>query len=173
MSRTNRLAAAALVGLLGLSSLANPAAAQNTATASITARAQVSGIAPLTAAGVNDLDFGVVTAGTPKTPTSLAANAGRFNIAGEPSTPVTVSFTLPTVLSATGGATIPILFGPADGLLWNPYPSSNTTFSPNAPFATSLDGTGSLVIGISGTVLPAVGTVTGTYTGTVTLTVSY
>ncbi len=122
MSRKSRFAAAALVALLGGASLlARPAAAQTTATASIAATASVTGVAPLTAAGVNDLDFGAVTAGTPKAPTSLAANAGRFNISGEPSSPVTVTFTLPTVLTGAAASTIPITFGGADGLLWTTF----------------------------------------------------
>lgn len=173
MSRKNGLVAAAAVGVLCASIFASNAAAQTTATASINAKAQVSGIAPLTATGVNDLDFGVVTAGTPKAPTSLASNAGRFNISGQPSQPVTVSFTLPTVLSGSGGATIPITFSSSDGLRWNPYPSTFTTFSPAAPFATALDGSGNLIVGIAGTVSPPTLTTTGLYTGTITLTVSY
>ncbi len=173
MYRTNRVVAAAAVGLLVCTALTRPAGAQTTASASITARAQVSGIAPLTAAGVNDLDFGTVTAGTPRAPTSLATNAGRFNISGQPSQPVTVTFTLPTVLTGSGSATIPITFSSSDGLRWNPYPTTFTTFSPSAPFATSLDGSGNLIIGISGTVAPPALTTTGLYTGTVTLTVSY
>jgi len=174
MSCTNRFAAAAaLVGLLGVSSLTVPAAAQTSATASISALASVLGIAPLTAAGVNDLNFGVATAGTPKTPGSLAADAGRFSISGEPSTPVTVSFTLPTVLTGAGSATIPITFGTNDGLLWAPYPGTYTTFNPNAAFPTSTGVTGSLIIGISGTVSPPVGSTTGNYTGTIVLTVAY
>ena len=136
MSRSKCLVAAALVGVCALAALTRTATAQTSATASINAKAQVSGIAPLTAAGVNDLDFGVVTAGTPKAPTSLAANAGRFTISGQPSTPVTVSFTLPTVLTGSGSATIPITFSSSDGLLWSAYPSTYTTFSPAAPFAT-------------------------------------
>lgn len=173
MSRTNRFAAAALVGLLGVSGLAAPAAAQTSATASISAIAHVSGIAPLTAAGVNNLNFGAVTAGTPKAPTSLATDAGRFNVSGEPSRPVTVSFALPTVLAGLGGATIPITFSSSDGLLWTAFPTTHTTFSPSAAFLTSLDGTGNLVIGIAGTVSPPLGSTTGTYTGTITLTVAY
>jgi spore coat protein U-like protein len=171
MSRTNRFVAVAAVGLFAMGGLAATAAAQ--ATASITATAAVTGYAPLTASGVNDLNFGSVTAGTPKAPTSMASDAGRFNLSGQPSTPVTVTFTLPTVLSASGGATIPITFGSGDGLLWAPYPASFSTFSPAAPFATSLDATGNLSVGIAGTVSPPVGTVTGTYTGTITLTVAY
>ncbi len=172
MSRTNRIAAAAaLVGLLGMSSLTASAAAQ--ATASIAATANVTGFVPLTAAGVNDLDFGSVTAGTPKAPTSLSANAGRFNISGQASTAVTVSFTLPTVLTGPAAATIPITFSSTDGLLWSAFPTTFTTFNPNAPFFTTTSGSGSLVIGISGTVSPPLATTTGIYSGTVTLTVTY
>lgn len=172
MSRTNRIAAAAaLVGLLGMSVLTAPAAAQ--ATASIAATANVTGFAPLTAAGVNDLDFGSVTAGTPKAPTSLSANAGRFNISGQASTAVTVSFTLPTVLTDPTAATIPITFSSTDGLLWSAFPTTFTTFNPNAAFFPTTNGSGNLVIGISGTVSPPLATTTGTYSGTVTLTVTY
>ena len=172
MSCTNRIAAAALVGLLGVSAVTAPAAAQTTATASISALAYVSGIAPLTAAGVNDLNFGIATAGTPKTPGSPAADAGRFNISGEPGANVTVSFALPTVLTGGGGATIPITFSSTDGLLWATFPGIFTTFDPNASFATPLVG-GSLIIGISGTVSPPVGSTTGNYSGTIAMTVSY
>jgi len=162
--------AAALAGLLAVSGTLNRASAQ--ATASITATANVIGYSPLSASGVNNLDFGTVTAGTPKTPSSLSANAGRFNISGQPSTSVTVNFTLPTVLTGTSGS-IPVTFGAADGLLWTAFPTTHSTFDPNAPFFTTTDGSGNLVIGISGTVSAPLTAVTGTYTGTVTLTVSY
>jgi len=176
MSCTNRFAAAAaLVGLLGMSSLTVPAAAQGPApaTASIAALAYVEGIAPLTASGVNDLNFGTVLPGTPKTP-AAATDFGRFSISGEPNTPVTVSFTtLPTVLTGAGSATIGITFGTTDGLVWAPYPTTSTTFNPNAPHLTSMDATGSLIIGISGTVSAPVPSTTGNYSGTIVLTVAY
>jgi len=169
VSRSYRSAAAGLIAL----AIAAPAAAQTSAVASINATANVTGVAPLTAAGVNDLNFGAVTAGTPKTPANLANDAGRFNISGQPSTPVTVTFALPTVLVGPGAATIPITFGNADGLNWTAYPTTFVTFNPNVPFFTSLSGTGNLTIGISGTVSPPLLTSTGTYNGTVTLTVTY
>ena len=174
MSCSYRLtAAAALVAVFGASAMSAPASAQTSATASISANANVSGIAALTAAGVNNLNFGSVTAGTPKSPSSLASDAGRFNISGEPSTAVTVSFDLPTELNGAGSATIPITFATGDGILWTTFSSAFTTFNPNAPFFTSLNGAGSLTIGIAGTVSPPLGTTTGTYTGTITLTVAY
>ena len=173
MSLTKRFAAGVFAGLLCASILAVPAAAQTTATASINAKAQVSGIAPLTATGVNDLDFGTVTAGTPFRQTD-PTKQGRFSIAGQANQPVTVSFTLPTVLTGTGNATIPISFGSSDGLVFSPsFPTISSTFSPSAPSGQTLNATGSLVIGITGTVSPPTLTTTGLYQGTVTLTVSY
>jgi hypothetical protein len=141
--------------------------------ASISAVASVSGISPLTAAGVNDLNFGVVTAGTPKAPTSLASDAGRFNISGEPTTPVSVTYTLPTVLTGAGSATVPITFGATDGLLWAAYPAAPTTFNPNAPLFTTTNALGNLTVGIAGTVSAPLGSTTGSYSGTITLTVAY
>jgi hypothetical protein len=167
MSRSHRIAAAAaLLGLFAASGLA----AQTSATAE--AKAFVVGIAPLTATWQADLDFGTVSAGTVATPASLASDAARFAIAGEPSTPVTVTFTLPTVLTF-GANTIPISFGGSDGLEWTAYPTTFITFNPNGAYLTSLDGSGDLLIGLSGTVSPPLGSITGLYTGTITMTVSY
>lgn len=163
--------ATALLGVLGLG-LTQPAAAQTSATASVNATAFVQGVAPLTATGVNNLDFGTVNAGQSKSPSAVATDAGRFNITGQPGAPVTVSFVLPSQLTGVSG-TIPITFSTSDGLRWLAFPTSFVAFDPSAPFLTSLGAGGSLSIGISGTVSPAASTITGNYTGTVTLTVSY
>ena len=173
MSRSHRFTvAAAVCGLLSMSSLATSARAQITANASVNAVAFVNGIAPLTAAGVHDLIFGTVAAGAVATPSSVS-NAGRFAISGQPSAPVFVDFTLPTVLTGAGATTIPISFGAADGLQFVTFPTTFVTFNPNATHATSLDAVGNLTVGISGTIFPPLGTTTGSYTGTITLTVSY
>lgn len=152
--------------LLGTS----PLAAQ--VVASVGVQADVLTLAPLTAAGVNDLNFGTVTAGTSVTPTDLATDAGRFDLTGEPNAVISVTFALPTVLTAPGGA-IPITFGVADGLNWTLFPTFFTTFDPTTPFITTLNASGTRAIGITGTVSPPVGTPPDTYTGTITLTVSY
>ena len=162
----------ALAVAVTMALFATPIVAQSSALASVAVTANVIGIAPLTAAGVNDLNFGVVTAGVPKTPGSLASDAGRINISGEPTTPVSVSFTLPIVLT-NGASTVPISFNATDGLLWSAYPATHTTFNPNVVFFTTTNGTGALIIGISGTVSAPIGAITGTYTGTVTMTVTY
>jgi hypothetical protein len=173
MSRFHRSSLAALTAAFAIGVLmARPVAAQTTASASVQAIAYVSGMAPITAAGVNDLNFGTVTAGTPASIADPATNAGRFDITGQPSAPVSVSFTLPIQLSGPGG-NIPISFGTTDGLEWTAFPTTFGTFNPNVPYSTALTGAGTLTIGIQGTVSPPVITTTGTYTGTITLTVSY
>jgi len=173
MSRFHRSSLATLTVLFAIGVLmARPATAQTTASASVQAIALVSGVAPITATGVNDLTFGTVIAGTPSTPADPASQAGRFDIGGEPSAGVSVSFTLPIQLAGPGG-NIPISFGTSDGLEWGPFPTAFTTFDPNVPYLTALSGSGTLTIGITGTVSPPAGTTTGTYTGTITLTVSY
>jgi hypothetical protein len=159
-------AALMCVMLLGTS----PLAAQ--VVASVGVKADVLTLTPLTAAGINDLNFGTVTTGTSATPADLAADAGRFDLTGEPNAVISVTFALPTVLTAPGGA-IPITFGVADGLNWTLFPTSFTTFDPTAPFITTLNASGTRAIGITGTVSPPVGTTPDTYTGTITLTISY
>ncbi len=171
MSRVSRLMAGLTVlGMVFV--LAGPVSAQSTASASINAIAFVQGVAPITATGVNDLDFGVVDAGVSTGLTNVAAQAGRWAITGEPSAPVSVILALPLTLDGAGG-TIPISFANDDGLEWDPFPGSFTTFDPHVPYLTALTGAGELTIGIRGTVSPAAGTTTGNYTGTITLTVSY
>jgi len=171
MSSVHRLTAA--FGVLALcGTLTSAATAQTTASASIQALAFVQGVAPITAAGVNDLNFGTIFSGTTAGLTNVASQAGRFDIGGEPSAPVSVSFALPVTLAGPGG-TIPITFGTTDGLEWAPFPTTNTTFDPNVPYLTALTAGGTLTIGIKGTVAPPAATTTGSYTGTITLTVSY
>jgi hypothetical protein len=129
-------------------------------------------LAPLTATAVADLDFGTVLAGTTGVPANLATDAGRFDLTGEPNAAITVTYTLPTTLSGVGG-TIPITFGASDGLLWNPFPASFTTFDPHVPFPVLFGAAGALTVGITGSVAPAIGTVPGSYTAVITLSVEY
>lgn len=164
------LAAALTVGSLGLTRTAH---AQLSAQAAINVSAVVAGVAPITVTATNDLTFGTVQAGSIGTITNNATNAGRFDVTGQPSLPVLVSFTLPTVLSGPGGGTIPIAFGTADGLFWAPFPTTATPFDPNAvQLLPSLTG-GQLTVGIKGAVQPPALTVSGNYTGAITLTVAY
>lgn len=164
-SFTSLLAAGLLLTFVGVG------AAQTSASATATATATIVGIAPLTAATLNDLDFGSVAAGGIGTVADV--DGARFLITGEPSFPVNVTFTLPSTLTGPAAATIPITFGPTDGLIWAPFPTTSTSFDPTAVFATNMDGSGLLEIGLKGTVSPPGGTVSGVYTGSITVTVAY
>lgn len=172
MSRVLRLTTA-LVALALCGAVASPAAAQ-TATASLTATVVVDGVLPLTATFEQNLNFGVVVAGTPGTPAS-PANFGRILVEGENNAPVTFSWTLPTVLTRVGGAqTIPIGFNSTDdGKFFDDLNAVTGTYNPNVTQATALSATGRLKVGISGTVTPAATAISGTYEEQITLTVSY
>jgi len=168
----NALMATGLVVAL-MSVPTSQAAAQVFDSDVINATALVLGIAPMNVTGVNDLDFGsVIAGGVPGTIADTAANGGRWDVTGEPAYPVSVTFSLPTTLSGPGG-TIPISFNATDGINFSTFPTTYTLFNPNAILATALSGTGTLTIGIVGTVTPALGTTTGVYTNTITLTVAY
>ena len=168
---TIKRAAVAVAVLFCGALLSTPAAAQTEALASISATAAVVGVAPLTAAGVQDLEFGTVLAGVASTPPDVASY-GRFFVTGEPLAAVSVAFTLPTVLTGPGGD-IPISFGATDGIIYSAYPAVLVNFDPNATYGGTIDVAGQLTVGITGTVNPPAGTTTGTYNGTITLTVSY
>src|ERR1041385_8580842 len=75
--------------------------------ASITATASVQ--TPINVIGAQQLNFGNVFPGVNKTvAASDLTNGGRFDVTGQASTPVTLSFTLPATLSS-GANTMPIV----------------------------------------------------------------
>ena len=86
--------------------------------------------------------------------------------------PVNIDFLLPGALVG-GGGNLQIDFDPSDALVWTAFPIAFTRFDPRARAAVTLDGNGLLVIGIAGSVLPALSQLPGLYTGTITLEVSY
>src|SRR6266849_8104096 len=94
-----------LVAVLALTGTALQAQTNN---ASITATASVQ--TPINVIGAQPLNFGNVFPGVNKTVVATdLTNAGRFDITGQASTPVTLSFTLPATLGSGGGNTMPIV----------------------------------------------------------------
>jgi len=138
---------------------------------SITATASVQ--SPIAVAGAQNLAFGNVFPGVAKTVAySDATNAGRFDVTGQASTPVTYSFTLPANLT-TGGNNLPIAS-------WTGYlngansTSGGAAITPSStPAGSTLSAGGTLYFFVGATVTPPVNLPAGSYTGTVTLTVSY
>src|SRR5438445_12774661 len=91
-----------VVAALALAGTALQAQSNN---ASITATATVQ--TPINVVGAQQLSFGNVFPGVNKTVVAMdLANAGRFDISGQASTQVTLSFTLPAT-PGSGGNTMP------------------------------------------------------------------
>ena len=138
--------------------------------ASITATASVQ--TPINVVGAQQLNFGNVFPGVNKTVAATdLTNAGRFDVTGQASTPVTLSFTLPATLSS-GGNTMPIVsYTGVHALLATQ--AGGIAFSPAAGANPTLSGTGALFVWVGAQVQPATNQVAGVYTGSITMTVVY
>jgi hypothetical protein len=156
---------AILATLLGLTATAGQAQSAN-----ITATATV--LTAITVTGASPLDFGTVFPGVAKTIAIADVGAGRFDLTGQASANVNVSFILPTDL-VDGANNLPIGS-------WTGYRNATaattggTAFTPIAgTTAAAFSGAGALFVYVGGTVTPAGNQAAGTYTGTVTLTAAY
>ena len=163
--RTTTRVSTALVAILSLA--ASAAQAQS---ANINATAVV--FQAMTVTGARTLDFGNVFPGVAKSIAVAAATSGRFDLTGQASANVNVSFTLPTNLTS-GANLLPI------GTWTGCTNATNTTtgctsFTPSAATtATAFSGAGALFVWVGGTVTPGAAQAAGTYNGTVTLTAAY
>ena len=146
-----------------------PLASGQSNSGSITATAVVQ--QPISVTGAVNLSFGNVFPGVPATVALTDASAGRFDVAGQANSPVTMSFTaLPGNLTF-GANNMPVVF--TAGFNTTNSAAGATPFTPASGAATSLSGTGTLFVFMGGTVTPAVNQAAGTYNGTVTLQVTY
>src|SRR6266702_8187415 len=138
--------------------------------ASITATASVQ--TPINVVGAQQLNFGNVFPGVNKTIAATdLTNAGRFDVTGQASTPVTLSFTLPATLSS-GANTMPIDTYTGISALTSAQ-VGGTAFSLVAGATPTLSGTGALFVWIGARVTPATNQAQGVYTANVTMTVVY
>lgn len=150
-----------------LFSLATAAQAQS---ANINALATV--YTPITVTGNRALDFGTVFPGVAKTVAIAAATSGQFQLGGQASGNVNLSFTLPTNL-VNAGNNLPI------GTWTGCTSATNTTagctaFTPSGTAtASAFSAAGALWVFVGGTVTPGAAQAAGNYTGTVTLTAAY
>lgn len=161
----------AAVMLVGAMSTAQAQATP--ATASITATAVVE--TALSAANVQDLDFGATFGGIARTVLPTDVTSGEVGLTGAPNAEVTVSFTtLPAVLTGPG-VDIPLTYG-ATAAAYNVAGTraGATAFDPSAGSTTRLNNaTGLLSIYLGGTVSPAANQTAGTYTNTINLSAAY
>ena len=155
------------VTVAALFSLATAAQAQS---ANINATAVV--YQAMTVTGARALDFGNVFPGVAKSIAVAAATSGRFDLTGQASANVNLTFTLPTNLTS-GANNLPI--GTWTGChAATSNTTGCTTFTPSgSATASAFSGTGALFVWVGGTVTPAANQAAGTYNGTVTLTAAY
>jgi hypothetical protein len=164
-----RFATRAVPVLVALA-LTGTALEAQTNNASITATASVQ--SPINVLGAQQLNFGNVFPGVNKTIAATdLTNAGRFDVTGQASTAVTLSFTLPATL-ASGGNTMPIVS--YTGVhAQNNAQVGGTAFTPASGATTPLSALGELWVWVGAQVQPATNQVAGVYTGSITMTVVY
>jgi hypothetical protein len=140
--------------------------------ANITATATV--FQAMTVTGARTLDFGSVFPGVAKVIGVAAATSGRFDLTGQNSANVNLTFTLPGNLINTVTADL-MPIGSWTGCTSPTNTTAGcTAFTPSGSATPSaFSGAGALFVFVGGTVTPAANQVAGTYNGTVTLTAAY
>ena len=129
---------------------------------------------PLLALAVNELSFGTIFPGIPVSVSTFDAhNAGLFQVQGPAGSSVRVELVLPSALTASDGARLPVVFGPRDGFadFSGDLAPHGLPFDPHAPVIGTLGDAGRLFLRIGGTVLPARPQSGGAYRATIFLTV--
>ena len=158
------------LAVLALVVIGVSAAQAQTNSASITATADVQ--TPINVIGFQQLNFQNVFPGVNKTVAATdLTNAGRFDVTGQLSTAVTLSFTLPATLSS-GANTMPI--DSYTGIhADNSAQTGGIGFNPVTGASPTLGATGGLFVWIGARVVPATNQAQGVYTANVTMTVVY
>ena len=166
-----RTASQLSLAVLALVVFSASAAQAQTNNATIQATATVQ--SPINVVGFQPLAFGNVFPGVNKLvdPSDLT-NAGRFDVTGQASTAVTLSFTLPAALTGPG-APLPIAGYQAIRADDAAQTTNAFFFAPGASNAATLSGAGALYVWVGATVTPPTNQAAGLYTGTITMTVVY
>ena len=147
--------------------MAAPLAAQS-ASANVTATVQQ----PITVTKNNDLSFGSVFPGLDKSIAVTAGGAAKFTVAGQASTPVNMTFTLPASIPS-GGNSLAIASWTGHHATTD-VTSGGTTFTPSASAtAATLSASGGLFVYVGATAQPTVTQAAGSYSGSMTMTVVY
>lgn len=157
-----------LILTLALVAMGSAAYAQ---TGTIDANATVQ--APLTVAGVDDIEFGDVLPGVNKTIARTVAEAGSFTVTGQASTPVYLNFDLPTNL-ISGLNNLAIVFSATSaGVGTTNVQGDANAADPNSEVNATLSAGGELWVWLGAEVQPTITQVAGAYTAEITLTVTY
>jgi ABC-type uncharacterized transport system permease subunit len=159
-----------VLGLAAVAMLGTVSANAQSQTGSVSATASVQ--QPINVTGAVNLAFGNVFPGVNKTIAVTDAGAGRFDVTGQGSAPVLISFVLPANLT----------FGANNMSIgtWTGHhntanaPTGGTNFTPSAGTTNSaFSAGGNLFVFVGATVSPATNQAAGAYSGTVQMTVTY
>ena len=162
-----RWAKALTAAVAAMALTASNARAQN---ANIQALANV--FAAITVTAGNDLDFGNVFPGVPKTVATSDASAGTFSATGQASVPINLTFTLPADL-ASGGNNLPINAWTGCHDVDNTHAGCTAFVPSGAPTAAAFGAGGQIFLWIGATVTPAGNQAAGAYAATITLQIDY
>ena len=166
MNTASKLTLAALA----LTVLTTAVAQAQVNNANITATATVQ--QPINVSGAQGLNFGNVFPGIAKAVLATdGTNAGRWDVTGQASSLVNLSFTLPGNLQS-GANLLPIAnFTGGTNTVNNAATAAAIT--PSLGGSATLSGTGALFVWVGAQVNPAINQPAGVYTASVTLTVTY
>jgi len=169
------------LGLLAaLLALAPAALAAQGTSINGTITALVAGV-PITFLNLQDLNFGTVTRGVPRTIAQNTAAAGKVRVAGTPNAFTQIRFTLPTQLpniQALPGINMPISFA-ANAARWRrstDAPTGGRIFNPAVGVNNARFGGAArpyFFVYLGGTVTPSATQAPGIYQGTIILTITY
>ena len=167
MSPTPSALRLAFITLASLCSAA-PTLAQNNASATVTAAVQQ----PITVTKDNDLSFGNVFPGIDKSIAVTAGGAAKFTVAGQASTPVNLTFTLPATITSSGNNLT--LANWTGHHATTDVTTGGTTFTPSASATSAtLSTSGAMYVYVGSTAQPTSTQAAGSYSGTMSMTVVY
>ncbi|MEO7102609.1 MAG: DUF4402 domain-containing protein [Gemmatimonadaceae bacterium] len=156
--------------------LATPAHAQSSASGSMAVNALV--VNPLALNVTRPLDFGRLLTSSSRTIAPSAATSGRFELVGEGGSAVTVTLAMPSQLTPTAGADLPVgawTFVASNSPALGGAPVSfNAGATDNLAISfQSATGTTKIYFGIGATVTVSAAQPSSTYTATGQITAAY
>lgn len=127
--------------------------------------------AQVTAAGSQNLAFGVLVPGAPgAVSVTDGVRRGEWVLTGRGN--ATIALVLPAALVAASGASIPLVFGTADAAWQRSTGGLLQTVDPATPFSVNVPNRQAIRIFLGGTAQPSVDQSAGVYSATITLIVA-
>lgn len=126
---------------------------------------------------VNDLEFGDVFPGVPKSMDKSQLGAAEFSVTGNAGDEITIEFILPNYMTTSSGHSMRLVFSSDDlAMDSSASPSQGTPLADDLnPYIVQTYGVGAngLSIWLGGKVVPALVQQPGDYTADITITVTY